>query len=178
MVASLACVDFVVLNDESDAITMIREVKPNVYFKGDEYKFENSDVSGMIMKERLAVEELGGEIRYSSELTFSSSNIAKKTFSKLSEEVQEYLVDTEQKFKIDQLHDITKRLKNRKVLVIGEVIIDEYTYVSGLGKPSKENIISTLYDHSEQFMGGVLPIVNTIAEFSNDVDLLTLVGSG
>ena len=27
-------------------------------------------------------------------------------------------------------------------------------------------------------MGGVLPIVNTIAEFSNDVDLLTLVGSG
>ena len=41
MVASLACVDFVVLNDESDAITMIRDVKPNVYFKGDEYKFEN-----------------------------------------------------------------------------------------------------------------------------------------
>ena len=63
------------------------------------------------------------------------------------------------------------------MLVIGEVIIDEYTYVSGLGKPSKENIISTLYDHSEQFMGGVLPIVNTIAEFSDDVELLTLVGS-
>ena len=83
MVASLACVDFVVLNDKSDAITMIREVKPNVYFKGDEYKFENSDVSGMIMKERLAVEELGGEIRYS-RTYIRSSNIAKKTFSKLS----------------------------------------------------------------------------------------------
>ena len=95
MVASLACVDFVVLNDEPDAITMIGDVKPDVYFKGDEYKFERADVSGMIMKERLAVEELGGEIRYSTELTFSSSNIAKKTFSKLSDEVQEYLLNIE-----------------------------------------------------------------------------------
>ena len=144
MVASLACVDFVVLNDKPDAITMIGEVKPDVYFKGDEYKFERADVSGMIMKERQAVEELGGEIRYSTELTFSSSNIAKKTFSKLSDEVQDYLVNIERNFNIDQLHSTTKRLKNRKVLVIGEVIIDEYTYVSGLGKPSKENIISTL----------------------------------
>ena len=41
----------------------------------------------MIMKERLAVEELGGEIRYSTDL-HSAPNIAKKTFGKLSEEVQ------------------------------------------------------------------------------------------
>ena len=47
---------------------MIGEVKPDVYFKGDEYKFERADVSGMIMKERQAVEELGGEIRYSRNL--------------------------------------------------------------------------------------------------------------
>ena len=91
--------------------------------------------------------------------------------------MQDYLTEVEHELKIGQIHDTTKAIKNRKVLVIGEVIIDEYTYVSGLGKPSKENIISTLYDRSEQFMGGVLPIVNTIAEFSENVELLTLVGS-
>ena len=36
----------------------------------------------MIMKERQSVEELGGKIRYSTDL-HSASNIAKKTFSKL-----------------------------------------------------------------------------------------------
>ena len=82
MVASLSCVDLVVVNDEADAITIIKEIKPNIYFKGDEYKFEGSDFTGMIERERQAVEEIGGEIRYSSELTFSSSSIAKKTFSR------------------------------------------------------------------------------------------------
>ena len=42
------------------------------------------------------------------------------------------------------------------VVLVGDTIIDEYHYVSALGKPSKENIVATLSKSREQFAGGVL----------------------
>jgi bifunctional ADP-heptose synthase (sugar kinase/adenylyltransferase) len=67
---------------------------------------------------------------------------------------------------------------NKKVLVIGDTIIDEYIYVRALGKPSKENIIASLYDYKQLFLGGLFASVSNIASFCNNVDFLTMMGNG
>ena len=176
LLAALDIVDFVMINDEQSAIPAIEIIKPDIYFKGIEYKAEDKDVTGKIALEREAVEKNGGQIKFSSEITFSSSHIAKETFSSYPKHVLSYLSDIGEKYGVEKFNDAMSNFVNKRILIIGEVIVDEYIYVSGLGKPSKENIISTLYNKSAEFMGGVIPIANTAAEFSNNVDLLTIVG--
>ena len=38
MLSSLNCVDYVILNEKEDAISLIEKIKPNIYVKGKEYK--------------------------------------------------------------------------------------------------------------------------------------------
>ena len=54
------------------------------------------------------------------------------------------------------IHRINK-ISELKILIIGDTIIDEYIYVSFLGKPSKEHIISTLYEENEKKAGELSP---------------------
>lgn len=68
--------------------------------------------------------------------------------------------------------DFTK-VKNYKVLVVGDGIIDEYFYVKPIGKSIKENIISTMFESSEKFKGGVWAGANHIRDFCKQVDVMT-----
>lgn len=176
MLAALDIVDLVMINDDQSAIPAIEIIKPDIYFKGDEYQAEDKDITGKISREREAVEKYGGELKFSSEITFSSSNLAKQTFSNYPIHVLDYLSHIEKQYGVDSFIEAILNFSEKRVLVIGEVIVDEYTYVSGLGKPSKENILSTLFNNTSEFMGGIIPIVNTVAELSKNVDLLTMVG--
>ena len=63
-----------------------------------------------------------------------------------------------------------------KVLVVGDAIIDEYQYVNILGQTGKGyNLVGEIQDN-EKFLGGSLIIANNIAEFSDNVVLLTGIG--
>lgn len=62
---------------------------------------------------------------------------------------------------------------NYKVLLVGDGIIDEYIYVTPIGKSIKENIISTSYVGSETFRGGVWAGANHIKDFCKVVDVMT-----
>ena len=43
-------VDYIYLSNEATAENIIKKIKPNIYFKGNEYKDKN-DVSGKILDE-------------------------------------------------------------------------------------------------------------------------------
>ena len=47
----------------------------------------------------------------------------------------------------------------------GDTIVDNYTYVSTLGKPSKENLIATQYEDKDIFLGGLFGAVNNLSTF-------------
>ena len=50
--ASLELVDYVVISNEASAIKVINLIKPNIYFKGPDYKNNKEDVTGKIFKEK------------------------------------------------------------------------------------------------------------------------------
>ena len=72
--------------------------------------------------------------------------------------------------------DIIDKISELKILIIGDTIIDEYIYVSLLGKPSKENITSTLHEDIERKAGGILTAVNILSSFCNNIDYITVIG--
>ena len=77
--AALECVDLVAINKWSTAVNTLRLLKPDIYVKGQE--FENlEDASGKIQKEAEVLNQIGGEIRFTHEIVFSSSELINKYF--------------------------------------------------------------------------------------------------
>jgi rfaE bifunctional protein nucleotidyltransferase chain/domain len=67
-------------------------------------------------------------------------------------------------------------LRDLRALVIGEAIIDEYSYCLPLGKSPKEAIVTTRQVRQERHAGGALACANHVAGFCRAVDLVTTLG--
>ena len=77
--AALECVDFVAINKWPTAENTLRTLKPDFYVKGQE--FENLlDKTGKIQKEAEVVKEIGGKIKFTHEIVFSSTELINKFF--------------------------------------------------------------------------------------------------
>ena len=176
-IAALGVVDFVALNKWETAIETITLLKPDLYVKGQDYMDRSKDVTGMIGKEEAAVEAVGGKLYFTEEIQFSSSNLINAHFSPLDGKVQQFLEDFRKRFDAERVVADLERLKDLKVLVIGDTIIDEYHYCRPLGKSSKSPTISSVLLREEQYAGGVLAIANHLDQFAGTVELVTCLGS-
>lgn len=175
--AALADVDFVVLNDAPDAVTAINRIKPNVYIKGAEYKEHSKDVTGKISDEVSAVESCGGAIHYTSDdVVFSSSSLLNRHFDPPSSETVQFMDYLKSKYGERDLLNVIESLKDLKVLVVGDAIIDEYQYVAPLGQSGKGLHMTARCLEKEVFLGGSLIIANHLAQFCDNVTLLTAIG--
>lgn len=66
---------------------------------------------------------------------------------------------------------LIESVKDYKVLFVGDSIIDEYVYVSALGKSPKEHLISVKYNDKEVFYGGVEAAAKHAKTFCSRVEL-------
>lgn len=175
-IAALTDVDFVGIVDESTAIKAIRLLRPTIYVKGGEYEEAAADVTGNIHHERAAVEEYGGSVRFTHEMTFSSSALLNQHFSLLPDAVQEFMQTFKQHYTASAVFSAFQALKPLRVLVIGDAIIDEYNYTVPLGQVSKADVLAVRFKENERFAGGCFAVANHIAGFVEQVDLLTAIG--
>ena len=60
-ISSLECVDAVFINNFQTPVNLIKLIKPNIYFKGPDYKDYKNDISGQIQKETAAIRKVGGK---------------------------------------------------------------------------------------------------------------------
>ena len=176
-IASLECVDYVAVNNAPTAVDVIRRLRPDFYVKGNEYQNRESDVTGKINNEETAIIEVGGEIVFTDDLTFSSSNLINNHLRRFPEEVEEYLSNFKKRYDTKHILSLFNDIKDLKVLVLGESIIDEYCYCEAIGVASKEPVMVTRYFSSEKFAGGNLAIANHVAGFCENANLITMLGT-
>ena len=74
MIASLSYVDYVGIVDDPSAIPSIRKIKPDIYVKGVDYKDKKSDLTKKIIEEEKEVKKHGGVLRFTNNISFSSSS--------------------------------------------------------------------------------------------------------
>lgn len=156
--ANITSVDFVVVCPYPTAVETINAIKPDFYFKGNDYLNEKNDSTGNILLERRAVESHGGCVIYTDEIVFSSSELINKFLPIQSADVNNWINDLKSKFSIDEILDWLDKISKLKILVIGESIIDIYTECDALGKSSKDPILCFNRGQSKSFAGGVLAI--------------------
>lgn len=94
----------------------------------------------------------------------------------LSPETVSYLEKFSRRFSLKQIIGYLEQIKNLRILVVGEAIIDEYHFGRSLGKVAKEPIIALQSIKKETYAGGALAIANHLADFCNEVGLLAMVG--
>jgi rfaE bifunctional protein nucleotidyltransferase chain/domain len=177
MLATLQYVDWVAINESPDAVNAIERIKPHIYIKGQDYQNPEGDVTGKITNEREAVEAHGGRLEFTDEVTFSSTELINRHLNVFEPHIRDHLDSLRRDGGLAKLMELIDSIKDYRVLLVGDAIIDEYQYVLPMGKTPKENMIATRYQDRELFAGGVFAAANHIASFCNEVEVITCLGA-
>ncbi len=170
MLASLSCVDAVIVNHgHATAENVIAALKPSVYCKGSEYR----DGGGKIAEEVAEVEKYGGRVHFHEGEVFSSSALINRHIDIVSPEITAYLERARARGYRDTVPAMIEKIAPLSVLFIGETIIDEYVYVSPLGKPPKEFVLASLERGREHFDGGVIAAAAHLKTFCTNVETIS-----
>lgn len=176
-IASLACVDYVLLAPVATALDVLDRVKPNFYCKGHEYADHSQDVTKNIDREADRVQAYGGEIRYTGEIVFSSTKLLNNYTDVLPPHIKSYAIQLTQQHPFEAIRKGVDAMQKLKVLVLGDVIIDEFVHCTVQGLTSKGRVISTRFLKKEQHLGGSLAIARHIASFVDSVTVAGVVGN-
>ncbi len=175
--SALECVDYVMLSEGYTVDDIIESVEPDIYVKGEEYAKEEDDITGKIGEEKALVEKHGGKIQYTSGQTYSSTKLINTAMSALPEEVRHYVIDFKTRYSMKDIRDFAEKASRLKVLVVGDVIIDKYTYCNVQGLMSKDMGYSARIHHSEEYFGGSIAIARHLSSFTDNVTLLSVMGN-
>ena len=174
--AALEYIDFVSANKWPIAVEAIIKIQPDIYCKGPDYKDHKDDITGKIIDEEIAINSIGGEVRFTSDITFSSSSLLNK-FGDVYNKSQKSFINSQLKIKDSkEIKEKIDELKSLKVLVIGEIIIDQYVFCEALGKSGKEPVLVLRDLGMEQYAGGAAAIARHLSDFCDNVSLLSMLG--
>jgi rfaE bifunctional protein kinase chain/domain/rfaE bifunctional protein nucleotidyltransferase chain/domain len=163
--AHLALVDYVVVVPHPHAIEAIEQVRPDIYCKGTEYASPQNETDRRIDEDAEAVGRAGGRVVFVGEPLHSSTKLIASHFDALDPEVREYLESIEPGETSDQIDPVLARIASLRVLVLGDLIVDRYTYGHIQGLTAKAKVLSLRRDHEEDHLGGALAVARHLASF-------------
>jgi rfaE bifunctional protein nucleotidyltransferase chain/domain len=177
MLGALEYVDWVGVNHSPSAETVLEAVKPNIYVKGSDYENPEDDITGRIVQEKDAVEKYGGRLVFTKDITFSSSSLINKYLNVYDPPLRDFLDRMRSEGGLSTLLNLIEAVRDYRVVLVGDTIIDEYQYVRPMGKAAKENIIASQFEGREVFAGGVIAAANHVASFCREVEVVTSLGA-
>jgi len=172
--ASLEMVDYVIIDTEPKPLQNLKQIQPDFYAKGFEY------VSGSIdprTKEEIDVlESFGGRPIFTpGDIVYSSSAIIDHIPPKIGVEKLRVLMDAEC-IDFGKLRAAVAALGQSHVHVVGDTIIDVYTYTELIGSNAKTPTFSVRYDREERYVGGAGIVAKHLRAAGADVTFTTLLG--
>ena len=69
ILSSIDFIDHVLISNNQTSINIIKSLKPNFYFKGNEYSQEKKDFTGGIIMEKKVIEKYNGKVFFTNEKT-------------------------------------------------------------------------------------------------------------
>ncbi|MFP6644480.1 MAG: adenylyltransferase/cytidyltransferase family protein, partial [Candidatus Latescibacterota bacterium] len=175
-IAALEVVDYVAINKWPTAVELLRFVRPDVFCKGGEYRKRQVDADSALAPEIEVTRELGIKVEYTDGMVFSSSNLLNAHFSPFPPATDTWLADFRSRHTPEEVIAFLDAAKPKKVLVVGEAIIDEYVFADAIGKSTKDPVLACQYRETAAYPGGSLAIANHLAGFCEEVGLITYLG--
>ena len=174
--SNISCLDHVYISNTSSAIDAIKNITPNYYFKGPDYKNLKKDITGKIYEEISVVKKHGGEILFTETEIHSSSKILNDNFKVFNKSQDLFLKKIKKNFRLNNLLKKLSSLRKTKVHVIGEVIIDQYIFTNAIGKSGKEPVLMLNELNSEKYLGGSAAIAKNLEGICKAINISSIIG--
>ena len=170
-VRAISMVDYAFLLKEP-AESFIARLRPAIVVKGKE--FEDHD-----NPELPVVESYGGRLLFGSgEARFSSTELLRREYLEVNRSTIRKPTDFADRhnFRIADLKVVLDRLKGLKVLVIGDLIVDEYIDCDPLGMSQEDPTIVVTPIERKTFVGGAGIVAAHARGLGADVSFFTVAG--
>ncbi|HZR88363.1 MAG TPA: PfkB family carbohydrate kinase, partial [Bradyrhizobium sp.] len=170
-VCSISMVDYVVALNVP-AASFIASLKPNVVVKGKEFEDRQNP-------EQAAVDAYGGRLVFSSgELRFASLSLVERDYTdaNISAVTKPKDFPSRHAFQIAQLKSILAKMAGMRVLVVGDLIIDEYVTCDAVGMSQEDPTIVVTPIVTKTFVGGAGGVAAHARGLGAEVRYCTVVG--
>ena len=170
-------IDYVMISEQYTVDDIVEAVEPDIYVKGEEYKIPNDDITGKISEEQKLVEQHGGQIKFTAGQVFSSTHLINTALSGLPDDVRSYMEEFKQEYSMNDIKEYAQKVSTLKVLVVGDIIIDKYTYCAVQGMMSKDMGYSARLKSDEEYFGGAAAVARHLSSFNENVTLMSIIGN-
>lgn len=174
IIKSLDFVDYALISYDKSSVNVIKQLKPDIYFKGSDYKDFKKDYSKKILKENKAIKDVSGKIFFTDEKTMSSTNILNNYSDIHDLQTKKFLQKNSKKFTFNDISKNLEKISKLNVLVLGEIIFDEYIFSVPMGKSPKEQLIPVKEVNKEFYGGGSIATANHVSNFVNKCTLVSV----
>jgi len=157
---------------DSPVDEIIKKLRPDLVVKGKEHENRNNP-------EKAILDSYGGELLFSSgETVFSSLDLMRQEFSEAGSKTiklpHEYL--KRNKIGKTQLAQLCKSFSKLRVVVVGDLIVDEYITCQPLGMSQEDPTIVVTPIDSSRFVGGAGIVAAHAAGLGAKVDFVSVSG--
>jgi len=172
--AALEMIDYVIIDQNKTPIDNILILQPDFFVKGFEYSKDG--IHPKTKEEIKAISSYGGKVVFSpGDYVKSSTNLLTVKKPKLSIEKLVAIMDSEGITFNDVLNTIDK-FKGIKVHVVGDTIIDRYTFCSVLGQTTKTPTFSIKKESQKTYLGAAGVVSKHLKSLGADVTFTTIMG--
>lgn len=150
----------------------ILKLKPDVVLKGKEHE-------SRFNPERLAVEQYGGKLLFSSgEIAFSSVDLIRSEFLDSNLRLIKFQDDYLRRHSVEigKLAELLKRFSKLKICVVGDLIVDEYITCQALGMSQEDPTIVVTPIDQTCFIGGAGIVAAHAAGLGAAVKFISVTG--
>jgi len=171
------CINYVCISSFKTAENIILNLKPNFYCKGEDYSLSQIKFDANLKKEITAVKSFGGKFKTIKQPSFSSSKIINdNSYQDLGLKNKKFIEEVRKKYTSNQIIEEVKKISNKKILIIGETIIDNYITTDAVGKSGKEPVMVVKKKKQIKFLGGVGYIANLCSSFVKETKIISFLG--
>ena len=175
-IAALELVDYTFIDQDYKPIDSIKKIKPDLFIKGYEYNIQNN-LNDNTLEEKKAIESVGGKIIFSpGDVVFSSTKFQQTLKPDIKFEKFRSLLKKEN-LTIKKIIKVLKTDFKKTIHVIGDIIIDKYTYCDLVGQSTKTPTFSVRPFKSEQFIGGAGIVAKHLRALGANVLFTTIAGN-
>lgn len=172
--AALEMVDYVLVDADPTPLENLKLIKPDYFAKG--YEYTAGAVNPKTQEEIAVLESYGGEVIFTpGDIVYSSSALIELAPPIIGVDKLLSLMDSE-KLTFNDLRVSLGKLKGLKVHVVGDTIVDSFTYCHLIGGMTKTPTMSVLFEKKVDYVGGAGVVAKHIRAAGADVTFTTVLG--
>lgn len=173
-VAAYEDVDYVIIDQSPTAAETILKIQPEIFVRGFEHS--HAGISQQIKEEDDAISSYEGELIFSSGDLAYPAHLSLKERLALNLDARLLILMEEEGITFNHLRLTVEDFRGIKVFVIGDLIVDLYTFCDVSGTTQKSNAFSANFIKSERFVGGAGIVAKHLCSLGAEVTLTTVTG--